>query len=247
MADFDEASIKDLLKSIRELIADQKGSTMRSSPARKLLEPSKPLANGDGDQGAISRAQQWVAVKMPYSGGVAGGHDFICGGKTVKRTDEQSNPIWDKYRTDCSGLISWAWGLPPPGATTAGFAPYGSSGHTITVDELQPGDALNSKPRKHIMLFAGWEGPETARVIQTTSCGSSAHEETVSLKKMDDNTLVSSGGMKFQPIRSGSSGSGSRKAFTEGVYQLMKMATVFEKLSRALNAPSATPTKVNKP
>jgi hypothetical protein len=54
---------------------------------------------------------------MPYCGGVNGGTDYICGG-TCYRSGAGNTAQWNVYRTDCSGLVSWAWGVPGPGWTT---------------------------------------------------------------------------------------------------------------------------------
>ncbi|OQB17161.1 MAG: NAD(+)--arginine ADP-ribosyltransferase Chelt precursor [Deltaproteobacteria bacterium ADurb.Bin207] len=65
------------------------------------------------------------------------------------------------YRPDCSGLVSAAWGLPPPGHTTYSFAPgpwNDGVSFVISPAELKPGDALNypGNPNAgtgHIMLY----------------------------------------------------------------------------------------------
>ena len=47
--------------------------------------------------------------------------------------------------SDCSGLVSWAWGLPAPGRTTAEFAPNQSDITTaIQASALAMGDAVNT-------------------------------------------------------------------------------------------------------
>jgi len=86
----------------------------------------------------IDRALDWVARGVMYS-----------------QTPQSRE---GGYRTDCSGLVSMAWGLGPPGNTTHSFAggPWDNGkSRRINWNELQPGDALNS-PQHHIMLFAGW-------------------------------------------------------------------------------------------
>jgi MYXO-CTERM domain-containing protein len=71
----------------------------------------------------------------------------------------QSNAAWDPYRSDCSGFVSWAWGLPAPGNTTSTFAPADTSvSYVINGSDLQPGDALNI-PGDHIVLFVSWITP----------------------------------------------------------------------------------------
>lgn len=164
-------------------------------------KPSDPIKDdGSDDQTSgnaqfIARAREWVAVNMPYCGGINGGNDIICGG-TCKRTGAQQNPIWDKYRSDCSGLVSWAWGLKPPGNICATF---GEVSTPITVDELSPGDACNSG--KHIFLFVGWEGKGSARIIQARGCKHPSSEDVIKIKKIDEKTLLTSDGLKFHPIR----------------------------------------------
>jgi hypothetical protein len=86
----------------------------------------------------IDRALNWVERRVMYS-----------------QTPQASV---GGYRTDCSGLVSMAWGLPTPGNTTHSFAggPWDNRrSRRITWDELEPGDAINY-PSRHIMLFAGW-------------------------------------------------------------------------------------------
>lgn len=89
-------------------------------------------------RGIIDRAMGWVDRRVLYS-----------------QTPQRSV---GGYRTDCSGLVSMAWELPPPGNTTHSFAggPWDNGrSRRIGWDELEPGDALNW-PARHIMLFAGW-------------------------------------------------------------------------------------------
>ncbi len=86
----------------------------------------------------IDRALNWVEQRVIYS--------------------QTPQPRWGGYRTDCSGLVSMAWSLPPPGNTTHSFAggPWDNGrSRRIGWDQLEPGDALNN-PQHHIMLFAGW-------------------------------------------------------------------------------------------
>jgi hypothetical protein len=70
------------------------------------------------------------------------------------------------YRQDCSGYLSYIWGLGEPNQSvtqpiTSSFSNYS---YKISAEELQPGDALNkpdSNPGDdnfdgHIVLFGGW-------------------------------------------------------------------------------------------
>lgn len=138
--------------------------------------PSKGNVN-PGDvfaETAIARGRQWVDVGMPYCGGSNRGTDYICGGTCV-RTGAHASAQWDPYRTDCSGFVSWSWGLPSPGRTTTNLAPFKTDiTSVIQVDELLPGDALNNS--NHIVLFGGWLNPERtkARILEEYTCGAVA-------------------------------------------------------------------------
>lgn len=145
---------------------------------------------------AIARARQWVDAGMPYCQCPNGGSDShgFCGGRP-------DNPDWDAYRSDCSGLVSWSWGVPPPGHVTWTFAPYdGSVSHEIAIDELRAGDALNTNEdgHHHIALFVEWAGTNVAHVIEESHWGTNAHDSFWNLVP-DGNTLVS--WARFHPIR----------------------------------------------
>ncbi|WP_141581674.1 C40 family peptidase [Actinomadura sp. WMMA1423] len=63
------------------------------------------------------------------------------------------------YRTDCSGYVSMALGLPKPGTNTVGLT---SSRYTerIAMSELKKGDlvmdALGSNTTRHVVIFEKW-------------------------------------------------------------------------------------------
>ncbi|MCL5887497.1 MAG: cell wall-binding repeat-containing protein [Actinobacteria bacterium] len=84
--------------------------------------------------GIITRAQRWVDLRVPYS----------------------QRALFEGHRTDCSGFVSMAWGLPGPGRTTRDLAAVST---TITRDQLQPGDIM-LKPGTHVAIFAGWHNAE---------------------------------------------------------------------------------------
>lgn len=143
--------------------------------------PPPPPSGGDWGANAVARAAEWVSAGMPYCGGPNGGADLLCGG-TCWRGGASSNPDWDRYRSDCSGLLSWAWGLPAPGRTTWGFAPYDSSvSYLVAGADLQPGDALNDTD--HVVLFAGWVDASRgkARIIEEYNCGHVATDHVLTL------------------------------------------------------------------
>ncbi|GAA2249553.1 hypothetical protein GCM10010402_00180 [Actinomadura luteofluorescens] len=67
------------------------------------------------------------------------------------------------YRTDCSGFVSMALGLPKPGTNTVGLT---SSRYTerIEMSELKKGDlvmdALGSNTTRHVVIFEKWADKE---------------------------------------------------------------------------------------
>jgi hypothetical protein len=149
----------------------------------------------------LARAREWIDADMPYCGGPNGGKDVICGG-ICSRTGTAKAPEWDKYRSDCSGFVSWSWGLGAPGETTRTLAPYETTvSSLITVDELEPGDALNGTG--HVMLFGGWADKTAgkANILQESRCGTTAHEKIAVFTVVDTTTLQISDGRKFRPIR----------------------------------------------
>jgi hypothetical protein len=128
----------------------------------------------------IANAEQWVSAMLTYCQSPNGQPDGDTSCSSVcMRT---SNPQWDPYRSDCSGFVSWAWELPPPGLVTGDFAPIGSSdSNTINCTDMKPGDAANRYPNTgHIVLFKNWITPGSEAVfIEEPGCSASmpyAHE-----------------------------------------------------------------------
>jgi hypothetical protein len=73
------------------------------------------------------------------------------------------------YRDDCSGFVSAAWGLDPPGTNTNGL--MGSQySHQISENDLQPGDALIAGD--HVVLFGGWANASHTEYIALEDNGS---------------------------------------------------------------------------
>jgi cell wall-associated NlpC family hydrolase len=155
---------------------------------------------GGGSGDAVTRALTWVSAQTPYCGGTNGGHDYICGG-TCSRPHES----WDNYRSDCSGLVSYAWGLAAPGRTTGGFAPYDNAvSTTIPGSTLQAGDAVNVDEggHHHVMLFWHWvDKPNgVASFIEEGNCGGVAKTITFHFV-VSGSRLDFSDGRHFYAIR----------------------------------------------
>ena len=166
-------------------------------------------------RGMIERAMNWVDNRVMYS--------------------QTPQSRWGGYRTDCSGLVSMAWGLPAPGNTTHSFAggPWDNRrSHRIDWSDLEPGDALNN-PQHHIMLFAGWLDERRTRfcTVEEYNWGRPA---SILHHSIYDNARGSQIRNVYQPVRlngappsgggtsgggtsgGGTSGGGTRDAGTSG-------------------------------
>lgn len=139
----------------------------------------------------VARAQLWVDARVPYC--QAPNHAKDSDADCAAICTRPDVPAWDAYRSDCSGLVSWAWGLPAPGHTTATLAPFDTSvSYAIDAAELQPGDAINND--HHTMLFASWiEVGTKARFLEETGCSSDqpyAREYVANVTLMGQDLLV---------------------------------------------------------
>ncbi|MGC0415157.1 hypothetical protein [Embleya sp. AB8] len=146
----------------------------------------RPIGRGAGivrvaapepsEEEIVARAKGWADLGLGYS----------MGG------------LHDGYRTDCSGLVSMAWGLPPPGLTTVTLPEVS---HPIDRDELRPGDILlNTAPGAagHTLIFAGWaDAAHTSYHAYEESASKGAHYGTVPYPYW-------SGHGTFRPYRLGS-------------------------------------------
>jgi hypothetical protein len=153
---------------------------------------------------AVSRAEQWSNAKLKYCQAPNGGRDYDTACSTY--CSRQSNPLWDPYRSDCSGLVSWAWALPAPGRVTGQFAPFQTDiTHAITASTLRAGDAVNNSD--HIMLFKEWvTAGSKATFIEEPGCSVTpnyAHEFTSTVTLSGDSIHVAYNGMTFTAIRYG--------------------------------------------
>ncbi len=151
---------------------------------------------------AVSRAEQWVGAKLHYC--QAPNHQRDYDSACSMYCSRQNNKAWDPYRSDCSGLVSWAWKLPAPGRTTYGFAPYQTDiTHAIQASSLQAGDAVNNSD--HVMLFKKWTVKNKRAVfIEEPGCSSAtpyAHEITSDVSISGSSIHVYYNGMSFTAIR----------------------------------------------
>ncbi|TDV57355.1 C40 family peptidase [Actinophytocola oryzae] len=93
----------------------------------------------------IERAESWLRPSVPY------------------HTTKFHHNEFGIYRTDCSGYVSMAWGLPARrgGLDTLGLA---SVSEPIERDELRAGDVLlrteGSRLIRHVAVFHEWTGED---------------------------------------------------------------------------------------
>jgi len=161
----------------------------------------------------VSRGDEWVNAKLHYCQAAHGAYDgdTACWGweGSSHRCERQSNSAWNKYRSDCSGFVTWAWGLPAVGSggyVTGDFAPFsGEISHTILGGELKAGDALNKTNNEHIVLFDHWTSPgKEAVFMEEPGCSSSqpyAHKFTSHVTISGDKVYVDYEGAWFYAIR----------------------------------------------
>jgi len=164
-------------------------------------DTTTPDAAGPMVNEAVARGLEWVAVKVPYCQAPNHAHDNDADcPSTCTRPD---NPAWDPYRSDCSGFVSWAWNLPPPGRVTGTFAPFNTEvTHVIAAADLMPGDAVNND--HHMMLFETWVTPGVeATFMDEPGCSSAtpyAHEFTATVT-LDGNSITVKSHGTFTAIR----------------------------------------------
>jgi hypothetical protein len=137
----------------------------------------------------------------------------------------RSNAAWNPYRSDCSGFVTWAWGLPAVGDggyVTGEFAPYSDAfSFRINGSELKPGDAANLNQEGinldgvgHIILFKEWAnaGHTAATFMEEPGCSADppyAHEFTENVSINGSSVTLIERARTFYAIRfNGDSGGG---------------------------------------
>ena len=151
----------------------------------------------------VSRADEWVTAKVPYC--QAANHEADGDSSCSATCERPDNAAWDAYRSDCSGFVSWAWGLAAPGLDTSELAPADTSvSRTIPGADLQPGDALNI-PGDHIVLFTGRATTgSVANFYEEPGCSVAepyAHAFTSSVTIAGDSVYIAYEGRTFTAIR----------------------------------------------
>jgi len=146
---------------------------------------------------------EWADAKLHYCQATYGARDYDSDcASTCSRT---SNSAWNPYRSDCSGLVSWAWEIPAPGYVTGDFAPFSTSvSHTIDCVDLAPGDAVNLNSNEHIMLFKQWiNHGSVAEFVQEPGCAYNPPVAQVSTIDVscNGNSISLSGWGEFYAIR----------------------------------------------
>jgi hypothetical protein len=152
----------------------------------------------------LSRADEWVQAKLLYCQSPNGADDSIdpsCPAVCMR----ESNAQWDPYRSDCSGFVSWSWGLPAPGRTTDEFAPADTTvSYAIDGMDLQPGDAVNI-PGDHMVLFVSWQTVgSVANFYEEPGCRATpdyAHAFTSAVTISGQNVTIAYEGKTFTAIR----------------------------------------------
>jgi hypothetical protein len=155
----------------------------------------------------VSRAMEWVDARLQYCESAYGQRDYDTSCSSV--CWRESNSAWNAYRSDCSGFVTWAWGLPPVGDggyVTDDFAPYSTSfSHTVTGWSLQPGDALNRNSGGHIVLFKHWDTIGSSAVfMEEPGCSSPtpyAHEFSSGVSISGSDVYIDYEGESFTAIR----------------------------------------------
>ncbi|MEO6083347.1 MAG: hypothetical protein ABIQ18_09605 [Umezawaea sp.] len=103
----------------------------------------------------LHRAASWTAV--PYS-------------QKAFYTNE-----YGTYRTDCSGFVSMAWGLPAGPRGGLNTVDLAAASVPIAKDDLRPGDVLidanGDHTTRHVTIFAGWADEARERYWAYEQCG----------------------------------------------------------------------------
>ena len=141
------AIVRALLASVALLAALLPGIAIRSSSAWGASDIGGLITSPE----AMARADYWYQQQIPYS---------------------QAAQAWDlghtmQYRTDCGGLADMALHLATdpntghiPGYNGGGgsyFDRIGPATHSLTPNDVRPGDVFDDTTDGHAFLFEGWD------------------------------------------------------------------------------------------
>lgn len=103
---------------------------------------------------AVERGYKWVYLDPYYDGGTYLNVEQSTKNNLVTTTDSKKSGY---YRMDCSGFVSYAWGIPdaPSPDTVSLYNKYS----TINVGDLRAGDIVNDPnpgANGHVVLFVAW-------------------------------------------------------------------------------------------
>jgi hypothetical protein len=174
--------------------ADEVGSDHGTLPEDPTLIGTSTQAITTSE--IIARAEEWIALRVPYCGGVRGGTDYICGG-----TCSRPSAPWDKYRTDCSGYVSWCWQIASV-PTTAQYMSdrSGVDGwSTVAIDSMKAGDAVVCDG--HIKLFSKFVSATSMEIYEEYDCGKVARKTVQSFTRSGNTLKFTYDARTYHPIR----------------------------------------------
>jgi hypothetical protein len=214
----DEAGVTGLALFFQQYAQSFPGSSSGGAPS----DAGSSSSGGIQPSAVIARAMEWVNAKLQYCQSANNEPDPLDD-SCSSVCHRESNPEWDPYRSDCSGFVTWAWGLPASGGAfdepgggyvTGDFAPYSSTSLTYAIDgsSLQPGDALNKVTTDtwtdgHIVIFKQWvkEG-QSAVFMEEPGCSAptpyaSEFTSDVKINSGSSTVYIKTKGVSFTAIR----------------------------------------------
>lgn len=127
----------------------------------------------------LVRAKAWDDAVVAYSSTSAGAVTYPD--RLAPWSGPRVDPApWTSYRKDCSGFVSFVWGIWPEKNTLGMIKELASP----TFEDLTPGDAFvwdagSAGQNAHVMLFVGWASPGRAVVRDQGGLTGSGPEQIV--------------------------------------------------------------------
>ena len=170
------------------------------SPAPDEEDPSTLTSDLQAST-IVSRGMEWVNAKLHYCqaphGAVDGDSSCWAWEGSSHRCDRESNAAWNAYRSDCSGFVTFAWGLPAVG--DGGYVTGRLRAVRGTLASRTPSTAsicsratrsTRYRPDEHIILFKQWvtQGPHGrlhggARLLVVRALRARVHLERVDQRR----------------------------------------------------------------